>query len=141
MMAEEKKSVWADSDSEESSSGTSSSSESEDGVQCLMTDDIEEEVKAEKVSDATSAELISSSNMQAALSKLVIENEELRNKSEEILSENQRLAGIIRSWTRSSLSLQQLHGAINPSDDRTGQGYNSDESSTTETSSVASQNP
>ncbi|KZV45831.1 hypothetical protein F511_35274 [Dorcoceras hygrometricum] len=80
------------------------------------------EVKAEKESDAMSAELVSSSDMQAALCKLVTENEELRNKSEEILSENQWLAGIISSWTRSSLSLQQLHGATKRSDDRIGLG-------------------
>ncbi|KZV54727.1 hypothetical protein F511_42124 [Dorcoceras hygrometricum] len=94
-----------------------------------------EEVKAEKESCATSAELVGSSNMQAALSKLVTENEELRNKSEEILSENQRLAGIISSYIRSSLSLQQLDGATMPSGDKTGLG-NSDESSTVETSST-----
>ncbi|KZV40130.1 hypothetical protein F511_39301 [Dorcoceras hygrometricum] len=37
---------------------------------------------------------------------------------------------------KSSLSLQQLHGATKPSGDRTGLGYNSDESSTAETSST-----
>ncbi|KZV32320.1 hypothetical protein F511_04028 [Dorcoceras hygrometricum] len=96
MMAEENKSVWANSDSDESSSGTSSSRESEDELQCLMADDTEEklyqsfeEVKAERESCATNAELAGSSNMQAALSKLLTENEELRSKSEEMLSENQ----------------------------------------------------
>ncbi|KZV39875.1 hypothetical protein F511_18679 [Dorcoceras hygrometricum] len=84
------------------------------------------EVKAEKESCATSAELISSSNMQAALSKLETEYAELRSRSEEMLYENQRLAGIISSWTRSSVSLHKLHGATKPSDDRTGLGYNSD---------------
>ncbi|KZV37714.1 hypothetical protein F511_37828 [Dorcoceras hygrometricum] len=58
--------------------------------------------------------------MQAAISKLVTENEELRSKSEEILSENQRLAGIISSWTRSSVSLQRLHGATKQSGDKIG---------------------
>ncbi|KZV24727.1 hypothetical protein F511_09201 [Dorcoceras hygrometricum] len=37
--------------------------------------------------------------MQAALSKLETENAELRSRTEEILYENQRLAGIVSSWT------------------------------------------
>ncbi|KZV54696.1 dnaJsubfamily C member 21 [Dorcoceras hygrometricum] len=78
-----------------------------------------EEVKAEKESCATSAELVGSSNMQAALSKLVTENKELKSRSEEILNENQRLAGIISSRTRSSASLQKLHGATKPYRDKT----------------------
>ncbi|KZV38371.1 hypothetical protein F511_19892 [Dorcoceras hygrometricum] len=138
MMAEEKKSAWADSDSEESNSGTSSSSESEDEVQCLMADETEEIFDFSSLnlhSYETNDELVVSSYMQAALSKLVTENEELRSKSEEILSENQRLAGIISSWIRSSVSLQRLHRATKPSGDKTGLGYNSDEGSTTETSS------
>ncbi|KZV31319.1 spindle pole body component 110-like [Dorcoceras hygrometricum] len=74
--------------------------------------------------------------MQAALSNLETENAELRSRSEEMIYENQRLTGIISSWTRSSASLQKLHGATKPSGDKTGLGYNSDEGSTTETSST-----
>ncbi|KZV38372.1 spindle pole body component 110-like [Dorcoceras hygrometricum] len=74
--------------------------------------------------------------MQAALSKLVTENEELRSKSEVILSENQRLDGVISSWIRSSVSLQRFHRATKPSGDKTGLGYTSDKGSTTETSST-----
>ncbi|KZV31155.1 hypothetical protein F511_24142 [Dorcoceras hygrometricum] len=48
MVAEENKSAWADSDSEESSFGTSSSSEIEDEVQCLMADDTEESLFKKK---------------------------------------------------------------------------------------------
>ncbi|KZV50503.1 hypothetical protein F511_07772 [Dorcoceras hygrometricum] len=92
--------------------------------------------KTEIESCATNAELVDSSNMQAALSKLVTKNEELRSKSEEMLSENQRLARIISSWTRSSASLQKLHGATKPSGDRTGLGYNIDEGSTSEISNT-----
>ncbi|KZV35517.1 hypothetical protein F511_34905 [Dorcoceras hygrometricum] len=69
-----------------------------------------EEVKAEKESCATSAELVGSSNMQAALCKLETENAELRSRLEEMIYENQRLTGIIISRTRSSASLQKLHG-------------------------------
>ncbi|KZV19148.1 hypothetical protein F511_10039 [Dorcoceras hygrometricum] len=148
MVAEENKSAWADSDSEESSSGTSSSSESEDEVQCLMADDTEEvfdfyspeftredivtalkmvleytklsqsfeEVKAERESCAKNTELVSSRDMKAALSKLETENENLRS--------------------RSSASLQKLHGATKPSGDKIGLGYNSDEDSTAKTSST-----
>ncbi|KZV39077.1 somatic embryogenesis receptor kinase 2 [Dorcoceras hygrometricum] len=78
MVAEEYKNVWADTDSEESSSGTSSSSESEDELQCLMTDGAKE---AEKESCDNKDELVSSSEIQAALSKLSTENEELRCRS------------------------------------------------------------
>ncbi|KZV46706.1 hypothetical protein F511_37972 [Dorcoceras hygrometricum] len=95
-----------------------------------------EEFKAEKESCATNVELDGSSNLQAALIKLVTENEELRNRSEEMISENQRLADIISSWTKSSVSLQKLHGVAKLSGDRTGLGYNSDEGNTTETSST-----
>ncbi|KZV14670.1 hypothetical protein F511_40699 [Dorcoceras hygrometricum] len=72
--------------------------------------------------------------MQAALSNLATENEELKSRSQEMLYENQRLVYIISSWTRSSASLDKLHGAIKPSGDKTGLGYGSNDSSTTETS-------
>ncbi|KZV30919.1 hypothetical protein F511_11749 [Dorcoceras hygrometricum] len=45
-------------------------------------------------------------------------------------------ASQISSWTRSSVSLEKLHGATKPSGDRTRLGYNSAEGSTTETSST-----
>ncbi|KZV58029.1 Phytoalexin-deficient 4-2 protein [Dorcoceras hygrometricum] len=93
-----------------------------------------DEVKAEKESCAMNTEQTSSSNMQAAISKLETENAKLRSKSEEIQYENQRLADIISSWTKSSASLQKLQGATNPSGDKTGLGYNSNEGSIAETS-------
>ncbi|KZV55849.1 two-component sensor histidine kinase bacteria [Dorcoceras hygrometricum] len=131
MVAEENKITWADSDSEESNSGTSSSSESEDEVQCLMADDTEEEVKAEKESCANKAKLVSSSEMQATLSKLATKNDELRSRSHEMLYENQRLVDIISSCTRSSASLDKLHRGLKPSGDKIGLGYDSNDSSTT----------
>ncbi|KZV17942.1 hypothetical protein F511_10956 [Dorcoceras hygrometricum] len=93
-----------------------------------------EEIKAEKESCANKAELESSSDMKAALSKLATENDELRSRSEEMLYENQRLAGIISSWTRSYASLHKLHGAVKSSGDKIGLGYNGNESSTAEPS-------
>ncbi|KZV26453.1 hypothetical protein F511_36771 [Dorcoceras hygrometricum] len=93
-----------------------------------------EEVKAEKESHATKVELVSSSKMQTALSKLSTENDELRIRSQDMLNENQRLADIISSWTKSSTSLQKLQGAMKPSGDKSGLGYGIDESSMTETS-------
>ncbi|KZV53953.1 hypothetical protein F511_42249 [Dorcoceras hygrometricum] len=51
-----------------------------------------------------------------------------------MINENQRLAGIISSWTRSSTSLGKLHGVVKPSGDKTGLGYSSNDSSTTEIS-------
>ncbi|KZV20883.1 two-component sensor histidine kinase bacteria [Dorcoceras hygrometricum] len=77
-----------------------------------------EEVKAEKETCATKFELVSSSEMQAALSKLATENDELRIRSQEMHNENQRLAEIISSWTKSSASLDKLQGAMKPSNDR-----------------------
>ncbi|KZV17533.1 spindle pole body component 110-like [Dorcoceras hygrometricum] len=71
--------------------------------------------------------------MQAALSNLATENDELRSRSEETLKENQRLTGIISFWTRPSASLDKLHGAVKSSGDKTGLDYNSNESSTAET--------
>ncbi|KZV50704.1 hypothetical protein F511_19616 [Dorcoceras hygrometricum] len=92
------------------------------------------EVKSEKESCATKAELVSSSEMQVALSKLSTDDEELRNRSQELLNENQRLTEIISSWTKSSASLDKFHGAMNPSGDRSGLGYGSNESNKAETS-------
>ncbi|KZV53163.1 hypothetical protein F511_23520 [Dorcoceras hygrometricum] len=63
--------------------------------------------------------------MQASLSKLAAENEELRSRSQEMIYENQCLADIIRSWTRSSACLGNLHGAMKPSGDKSGLGYGS----------------
>ncbi|KZV16275.1 hypothetical protein F511_39633 [Dorcoceras hygrometricum] len=95
-----------------------------------------EEVKDKRESCATSTVLVSYKDIQAALSKLKTENENFRSRSEEMLCENQRLAGIISSWTKSSASRQKLNGATKPSGDRTGLDYNSDEGNTTETSNT-----
>ncbi|KZV38347.1 hypothetical protein F511_21617 [Dorcoceras hygrometricum] len=76
------------------------------------------EFKAEEESCATSAELAGSSAMQAALSKLENENAEWKNRTEEILCENQRLAEIISFWTKSSVSLQKLQGSTKQFDDK-----------------------
>ncbi|KZV29099.1 spindle pole body component 110-like [Dorcoceras hygrometricum] len=71
--------------------------------------------------------------MQDALNKLATENEELKSRSQEMLYENQRLAGIIISSTRSSASPDKLHGAMKPSGDKIGLGYGSNDSSKAET--------
>ncbi|KZV35452.1 hypothetical protein F511_30829 [Dorcoceras hygrometricum] len=92
-----------------------------------------EEVKAEKESRATKVEFVSSDDLQNALSKLMTKNEELRSRSQEMMNENQRLAEIISSWTKSSASLQKLQGAMKPSGDKSGFAYESDESKGAET--------
>ncbi|KZV32771.1 hypothetical protein F511_31732 [Dorcoceras hygrometricum] len=84
-----------------------------------------EEVKAEKESRATKAEPVSSDDLLTALSKLMTENEDLRSRSQEMINENQRLAEIISFWTKSSASLQKLQGAMRPSVDKIGLGYES----------------
>ncbi|KZV38615.1 hypothetical protein F511_01167 [Dorcoceras hygrometricum] len=48
-----------------------------------------EEVKAKRGSYATNTELVSSKDMQPALSKLETENEKLRSRTEEMICENQ----------------------------------------------------
>ncbi|KZV35271.1 hypothetical protein F511_42210 [Dorcoceras hygrometricum] len=93
-----------------------------------------EEVKAKKESCANKAELVSSSDMQATLSKLATENDELRRRSEEMFNEKQRLASIIRSWTKSSAFLNKLHGAMKPTGDKSGLGYDGNDSSSAEIS-------
>ncbi|KZV35918.1 UDP-glucosyltransferase [Dorcoceras hygrometricum] len=92
-----------------------------------------EEVIAEIESCAVKAELVSSSDMKATLSKLAAENDELRSRSEKMFNENQRLAGMISSSTRSSASLENLHGSMKPSGDKIGLGYDSNERSSAET--------
>ncbi|KZV41954.1 hypothetical protein F511_28958 [Dorcoceras hygrometricum] len=77
-----------------------------------------EEVKAERESCATKSELEGSSEMQTALSKMSTENEQLRSRSEEMLNENQCLVGRMSSWTRSSASMDKLHGAMKSSRDK-----------------------
>ncbi|KZV48017.1 hypothetical protein F511_21137 [Dorcoceras hygrometricum] len=95
-----------------------------------------EEVKAENESCAKKAELVSSSEMKAALSKLDTENGERRSRSKKMLNENLRLAEIISSWTKSPASLDKLHGAMKPSGDRSGLGYGNNDRNTPETSST-----
>ncbi|KZV43747.1 acylamino-acid-releasing enzyme-like [Dorcoceras hygrometricum] len=50
------------------------------------------------------------------------------------MNENQCLAEIISPWTKSSASLQKLHGAMKLSGNKIGLGYESDESNIAETS-------
>ncbi|KZV57771.1 phosphatidylinositol 4-kinase alpha 1 [Dorcoceras hygrometricum] len=71
--------------------------------------------------------------MQAALSKLTIENDELTSRSEYMFNENQRLAEI-KLMDQVFSSLDKLHGAMKPSDDSSGLGYGSDDNNTAETS-------
>ncbi|KZV45787.1 spindle pole body component 110-like [Dorcoceras hygrometricum] len=51
-----------------------------------------------------------------------------------MLNDNQRLDDIISFWTRSSVSLDKLHGAMNSSGDKYILGYDGNNSSTEETS-------
>ncbi|KZV38178.1 putative pre-mRNA-splicing factor ATP-dependent RNA helicase-like [Dorcoceras hygrometricum] len=93
------------------------------------------EFKAEEESCATSAELVGSGSMHAALSKLKNENADLKNRSEELLCENHRLIEIINSWMKSSVSFKKLQGVTKQFGDKIGLGYSSYESSTSETGS------
>ncbi|KZV19386.1 hypothetical protein F511_04247 [Dorcoceras hygrometricum] len=80
------------------------------------------------------ADAVSSDDLQTALSKLKTENDDLRSRSQDMIDENLCLAEIISSWTKSSGSLQRLHGAMEPSSNKIGLGYETDESNVAETS-------
>ncbi|KZV52292.1 hypothetical protein F511_35028 [Dorcoceras hygrometricum] len=99
-----------------------------------------EDVKAEneclkdKSEDASCLQLDESDSLKTELSKLKTENESLRSTSNELTSENNRLNLLLSSWTKSSISLGKLHEVQKPFNDRTGLGFSSGESSSSNTS-------
>ncbi|KZV52187.1 hypothetical protein F511_07142 [Dorcoceras hygrometricum] len=68
------------------------------------------------------------------LSKLMMENELLRNESSELNAEIEKSNLTMSSWAKSSASLDNLFGIQKPTNDRTGLGFNSSDSSEGETS-------
>ncbi|KZV26560.1 hypothetical protein F511_23856 [Dorcoceras hygrometricum] len=99
-----------------------------------------EEIKAENENLKNSA--IESStdtledidSLKIELSKLMMENELLRNESSELKAEIEKSNLTMRSWAKSSTSLDKLFGILKPASDRTGLGFNSSHSSDGETS-------
>ncbi|KZV33443.1 hypothetical protein F511_17759 [Dorcoceras hygrometricum] len=98
-----------------------------------------EEVNAENNSlknssvEPSTAQLGETDSFQTELSKLKSENESLRLRSCELESENERLNLVMSSWTQSSVSLSKLHETQKPLNDKSGLGFNGEESSAGET--------
>ncbi|KZV43162.1 spindle pole body component 110-like [Dorcoceras hygrometricum] len=141
LVAEESTKSWADSDSDSSSSSSASSDSEQEEVHCLMTNQSsdDEKFKAENMDlknssvEPSTVQLGETDILQIELSKLKTENESLRLRSCELKSENERLKEVMSSWTQSSVSLNKLCETQKPAYDRTGLGFNADESSSGET--------
>ncbi|KZV26472.1 hypothetical protein F511_35951 [Dorcoceras hygrometricum] len=73
-------------------------------------------------------------SLKTELSKLLMENEFLRNNSSELKAENERLSEVMSSWTKSSVSLSRLHESQKPVNDKSGLGFNDSANSCGETS-------
>ncbi|KZV14845.1 hypothetical protein F511_40696 [Dorcoceras hygrometricum] len=92
-------------------------------IQCLMSDDTDE------VFDFSNLEF-TREYLVTVLNDMFHEYKKfsqslMRSKlkrSQEMINENQRLAEIISSWTKSSTSLQKLQGTLKPSGDKSGLG-------------------
>ncbi|KZV39484.1 hypothetical protein F511_30287 [Dorcoceras hygrometricum] len=149
LVAEESNKNWADSDLDYTSSSSSSSDSDPKEVHCLMADQTTtedelsqtfEEVKAENNSlknssvESSTAQLEDINSLKTELSKLMIENDLLRNMSCEIKSENERLNEVMSSWKKSFVSLSKLHETQKPQNDKSGLGFCVGESSSEGTS-------
>ncbi|KZV56162.1 hypothetical protein F511_16541 [Dorcoceras hygrometricum] len=99
-----------------------------------------EEVKAENDDlknssvEPSTVELGEADSLKMELSKLMAENELLRNESSELKAEIEKLNFTMSSWTKSSAYLDKLFGIQKPGSDKTGLGFNVSESSSGETS-------
>ncbi|KZV54890.1 disease resistance protein [Dorcoceras hygrometricum] len=79
--------------------------------------------------ESSTAQLEDTDSLKIELSKLMIENDLLRNMSCELKSENERLNEVMSSWTKSSVSLSKLHETQKPLNDKSGLGFCIGESS------------
>ncbi|KZV42480.1 hypothetical protein F511_37551 [Dorcoceras hygrometricum] len=84
--------------------------------------------------DSRTVQVEDTDSLQTELSKLKIENDLLRTKSCELSSENERLSQVMSPWTKSSLSLGNLHETQKTLNDKSGLGFSVGESSSGETS-------
>ncbi|KZV38709.1 hypothetical protein F511_18699 [Dorcoceras hygrometricum] len=116
-------------DSEKSSSETSSSRESEDEVQCLMADGTDEVFDFCQYRIQTRGPCTTLNDMVQEYKKLTQSFEEVKAERESCATK----AELVSSSDMSSASLDKLHGAMKPSGDKIGLGYNSNENSTSKT--------
>ncbi|KZV17877.1 hypothetical protein F511_02724 [Dorcoceras hygrometricum] len=99
-----------------------------------------EEVKAENIdlknssAEPSVVELGEADSLKIELSKLIAENELSRNESSELKAEIERLNEVMSSWNQSSRSLHKLQESQKSVNDKTGLGFNSNDSSEGETS-------
>ncbi|KZV47969.1 hypothetical protein F511_20481 [Dorcoceras hygrometricum] len=99
-----------------------------------------EEIKAENENlknssiESSTDTLEDIDSLKIELSKLMMENELLRNESSELKAEIEKSNLTMSSWAKSSASLDKLFGIQKPASDRTGLGFNSSERSDGETS-------
>ncbi|KZV33326.1 hypothetical protein F511_41498 [Dorcoceras hygrometricum] len=83
---------------------------------------------------SSSAQLEDTDILKTELSKMMIENDLLRNRPCELKSKNERLNEVMSSWTKSSVSLSKLHETQKPLNDKSGLGFSVGESSSEGTS-------
>ncbi|KZV48587.1 hypothetical protein F511_22257 [Dorcoceras hygrometricum] len=99
-----------------------------------------EEIKAENKGlknssvESSNAQLEDTDSLKTELSKLMIENDLLRNRSCELKSENERLNEVMSSWTKSFVSLSKLHETQKTLNDKSGLGFSVGESNSEGTS-------
>ncbi|KZV38477.1 hypothetical protein F511_37153 [Dorcoceras hygrometricum] len=99
-----------------------------------------EEIKAENISlknssiESSSEELEDIESLKTELSKLMIENDLLRNESSELKAEVEKLTKEMSSWNQSARALHKLQESQKSVYDRTVLGFSSSESSEGETS-------
>ncbi|XP_073120477.1 uncharacterized protein [Henckelia pumila] len=140
LLEDESNSKWAESDSTSSDSETSSSESEEEAAKCLMAnnsdipDDGEfDEVRTngkgttDKSDQSNSNEYTGSDSLKAQINLLMAENNDMRSKLQETLSENQRLTDLVNSWNKASISLDKLTEMQKQAGDKSGLGYNTNE--------------
>ncbi|KZV43353.1 hypothetical protein F511_27256 [Dorcoceras hygrometricum] len=99
-----------------------------------------EEIKAENISlknnsiESGSEELENIDSLKTEMSKLMIENDFLRNESSELKAEVEKLTKEMSSWNQSARALHKLHEIQKSVYDKTVLGFSCSESSEGETS-------
>ncbi|KZV27118.1 hypothetical protein F511_35636 [Dorcoceras hygrometricum] len=93
-----------------------------------------EEIKAENASlknssaESSSYEHEDTDSLKTELSRLKIENDLLRNEASELKAEVDKLTEEMSSWNKSTRSLFKLYESQKPLNDKTGMGFNYDNS-------------
>ncbi|KZV30817.1 mucin-2-like [Dorcoceras hygrometricum] len=99
-----------------------------------------EEIKAKNISlknssiESSFEELENIDSLKTEMSKLMIENDLLRNESSELKAEVEKLTKEMSSWNQSARALHKLHEIQKSVYDKTSLGFSSSESSDGETS-------